>query len=357
MSEGIVSYWCVTGREPVQFSIPVKVVDRNYRLLEVRVCTVLLKIQEKLLHSILSPISHVGEKDGEVVWMVSESSLSRVATKTSIDSVDPESLLMWGRVLPLTSRVDTSKVADRDAFVSFCASMGVGTGEEWCQFVWAQFCKLMAEWLVIRDKPLDLGFAKLHNCPMREDWKSIMTWCFPGIKNIERPRVIRSLSSVDLLDMSSSGHCIRRLEVELKPAWYKMTSEIEQERYNRLGPHDYARSYIRSITRRGEHWIKIFAAWTEAIRRPCAVRHKGDAQGEQKLVPDFRADKMYWKGVVVHNIYNLLSARFGVKGFRRISDNLPEADGSVPEVPDLESDTEDLRSAEGYLAQPSDSKT
>ena len=365
MSEPIISLWLVTGRNPVQFSIPVRVTDSNYRLLEVQTCTSLLKIQERVLSELLTQRSKVGERDGKEVWLISESELSKVATRAAPDVQDPETLLMWGR-FTYDSRPENvrGRTADRDEFLEFCHSMGLGESREWVYFTWNQFCKLMMEWMINREKPVDLGFAKLHNCPFREDWKAILTWAFPKLgrghrvtvskksdlmpKLVKNRQILEAMFSTDLLTMTrDENYCTRHVEIELKPEWYRVVEDVEKERLNRLGDHEYALYYLNSIKAGVSRWLAAYARWLLAVGRPSALCYPGDVPGRFRLVPSFRRGSMSWKDYLIGSFFNFAHRQFQTFDTDSAIKEILAENVGLPEVQSLQQETPLVRPLNG----------
>ena len=361
-------YWLLTGRSPVNFSLPLLVTDDGQRLVEARICTPLLKVQDMLIFEIMSRVGRVGERDGQRVWMLAHHELMRVATKFEGSVSDPELLVVWGRIRDVDRSWDRKgETVDRDEFITFCHLNGLGENEEWVQFVWNQFTKLMAAWLISRSRPVDLGFAKLYATHYREDWKEILftenanVRPRRGVKPVKlseaiwKSRWLKSFLSLDLLAMRQSrGYCLRRLEIQHKPQWYKAMLKIEQENHRRYGSENYAKQVIDNIRYQLRRWVDIYVQWRTAIDRPCASRSVRNVGGSTELVP-YAARLMYWKGLVHrqvrHPMDNLLETPPGHPGDRQPQDVFSQ-DGPVPEVPVMEPQAKDLRNSGRNMASP-----
>lgn len=361
-------YWLLTGRSPVNYSIPILVVDDGKRLVEASTCTPLLKVQETLVFEIMSRVGRAGERDGQKVWLLSHHELMRVATLFEGAVFDPELLVVWGRIRDVDRSWDRKgESVDRDEFISFCHLNGMGENEEWVQFVWNQFTKLMATWLLARSRPLDLGFAKLYATHYREDWKEILFTENAEVRGrrdhikladaIWHSRWLRSFLSLDLLAMRGGrGYCIRRIEIQHKRQWYKAMLKLERENLQRYGPENYAKGIIDNLRYQLRRWVDIYVEWRAAIDRPGAIRGPGDKRGSVVLVP-YSARLLYWKGLVHrqvrHPANNLLETKPG-----HPADSQPQdvfsPDGGVPAMPALESEAEDLRDGGRDLATPYD---
>src|ERR1700745_1698384 len=73
------------------------------------------------------------------------------------------------------------RTAEYRAFLKHVAdTTGVASYEQ-LALVWPAIQQGALEWLVVRKKSVDLGFAILHPCPLRANWKSILLAKFPTL--------------------------------------------------------------------------------------------------------------------------------------------------------------------------------
>ena len=373
--EPVTSLWVVTGNSPVAFALPVKVIDSNYRLLEVQPAVPMLKIQEHALSEIFSMSSKVGERDGKIVWLITYYLLRRIASKVHDQTVDPEKLVVWSRELNDNRHHMVKKFAtDRDDFLEFCYTMGLGNTITETYYFWGQFTKLMAEWIINRERVIDLGFANLRNCPFRHDWKVILSWCYPehmlGTKHLKgghfrknlskvwKSGAIKSLFSLDLVAFKNSNitnnlkHCMRHINVELKLPWYKMMMARERDKLKHLGEQEYAMQHMESVRSNIRYWVADFTRWCLEIARPSASCNKVYGKSSFRLVQNLRAKTMYWKTLFIVNAPSLYRRQFKPFQPNCVARDLLKENPFVPLVSALEPKPENVRDTQGSLEEP-----
>ena len=361
--------WLLTGRTPVLHQIPVSVLDKGKGYdLEVTPAISLLKIQQQVMDSALTPCGH---KDSDC-WRVKRREFQQIATKAAYDC-DPELYLIWERPRP-DNRKDSEKIkaAARDEFCAWCYARGLGESEEHFQYLFSQLKKLMAEWLINTEKPIDLGFIRLHNLPYRPEWKLVLDWNFSVLSasgwreyRAENPShrllkrgMLRGFLSLDLLAFSRFyGICLRHIDVEHMPEWYKMMRIAERERLSKLGRLNYAKEFMRSVKRSLDASISIFARWRTDTSYPSAGCVGGDQSGRFYFVPQSRDRLLYYKALDWDAVADVVFTQwppFTKSGGKEI---VPPADVKLPAMLDVQREEADLRDSGGSVPESTDKKT
>jgi hypothetical protein len=162
---------------------------------------------------------------------------------------------------------------DRREFLEYVHACGVGQSIEEVRQWWCHFCNAALDWLINKERPVDLYFLKLHQSPYRQDWKDIVSRSVPHKGN--HPHILRDhtefLKRATQLDLAAmrGRACLRNVEVEHLPLWWSMLSKAEKYRLRKLGPHRYAKAFLDSVLRRLAATTRIYAEYARQVGSPC----------------------------------------------------------------------------------------
>jgi hypothetical protein len=276
----------------------------------------------------------------------------------------PEDVFSWGVEKPV-ERVNDKYEAlagERDKWVEGLHQLGVGDSYEQCMYFWTQFCKYAADTLINKEQPVDMGFIKLHNCPYRSNWKAVLLSRYPNLgkslaaskpeqrKEVaDRAGLSEEMMSLDLLAMSKpwkgNSLCLRHIEVEHKPRWWRMIIKAERDRLASLnGPYNYASYYMSSVRSMFSRHLGIYINYLAQIARPCAEHVEGVWPGTFRLLP-------YWKRrvryVEHHPLPTVVANKLPAFTPASVEEVLLVTHGGVPALPDMEQPQENLRNSPG----------
>jgi len=341
--------WLITGRTPVIWRVPFFVTWING---EARLDKAMHLYQSHApaVHQLLS--LH-GRRVGDS-WFLSEGQLKHIGEKTL--GGNPETYFSWGMIRPVDRRPQDDR-EPRDEFVEALYAAGIGESVAQLTYFWRQFCLHAAHWMVNKEKPVDMGFVRLHNCPYRANWKVIMTQRFRTLGQtlqhandqereyaIKRSGFLNELHSLDLLAMNRrDGTCHRHIEIEHLPRWWKMIGKAEKERFAMKGPIGYADYFIDSIRRFTRPAITIYRGWLAQIARPCVADCESGPDGRIRFVPNLLEGKLSPSSRDYMGLAPVVPNK--LPRFKPASrpETLLAPDGLVSEVPDLQSQAQDVR--------------
>lgn len=349
--------WVLCGNRPVMFRIPYYVAWRgNDARIEPAIA-----LRPMELEAAAKVLSLTGRhQNGQ--WTISRAMLERVGEKT--DGGDPESHFSWSRSRPKEQRVVEGR-NERNEFLESLYLAGVGESVDQLAYYWREFCQHAAHWLINKEKPVDMIFLRLHNCPYRENWKVILTQRFPRLglaisrrSGDERDRVLRNsgflegLLSLDLLAFQRNTEtCYRRVEVEHCKGWWGLIRNAEKQRMA-SGANDYADYFLDSLKRFIPTARKLYTAWLAQIAKPCVRDFEGGYRSRVRFVPDHLAGSMH----PTAGEYCGLPIRVGNKlpfvRKPRGENYLSAPNGPVPPLPNLQPPAKNVRQSAHARARP-----
>lgn len=287
--------WVINGRHPVLWTIPFVVVwprDKDYAHL-----TAAVSLMAKHRAAVDQVLKLAGEKleDG---WGIERDKLEAIGRKT--EGGDPDLYFSWS--LPRQSDLPHNhpeRRQDRDEFIDALFAAGVGASRDELHYFWNQFCKHAQDWLIRKEKPVDMYFIKLHPTPYRANWKEILCSRFPKIwraagtkRDAKREWLLiesgfmDELLSLDLLAMNTKDEfCYRRVEVEYCPQWWKSVKLVECARIAKKNVYGYASSVMDSVKRALPSMLRVYGNYLAQIARPCVAHREGERYGDYQFVP------------------------------------------------------------------------
>ncbi len=341
--------WLICGREPVMFRIPYFVVwdDNKGKLVE----AVILRPNERAAAGSILGL-HGQFKDRH--WWVSRDKLERIASKTP--GGDPESYLTWGQPRPEDKRPNPEKL-ERNEFIESLYQAGVGKSVEELTYYWHEFCQHAAHWMINKEKPVDMYFIRLHNCPYRANWKTLLTQRFhklgpimhrksgPALDYVlHKSGFMEELLSLDLLAFCrQKGTVYRTVEVEHRQTWWKLVRKAEATRLLRKGPYNYAEYFSDSIKRWIPGALKVYLSWLAQIARPCVDAVEGGRDGRVRLVPNNLAGELRLTHRQHRSIPPVVPNRLPRYKVARRDIFVFAPDGSLPQMPAVQPETQDVR--------------
>lgn len=285
--------WVLSGRSPVLWTIPFYVAyDSNGLAVMESAMSLTLRQRE----AVAERLSLIGErKDG--FWHVKRTDLEQAGTITA--GGDPELYFSWSLPRPQDEKPDPDK-DQRSEFLDALFMAGVGKSRGELEYYWNQFCRHMLDWLLNKQKPVDLYFLKLHPTPYRANWKQILCGRYPklwrtvGQKSgamrdliLDQSGFREHLLCLDLLAWNMrDGICYRHVEVEHCKGWWSNVRNTERARMINAGVFGYAKNVTDCLKRNLAASLRIYGAYLAQIARPSVAHVEGDAYGEYRFVPN-----------------------------------------------------------------------
>ena len=333
--------WTVRGSSPVLWRIPFYV-TWNEKAPEGALFSAvpLLKIQQ-------AAADRVMRENGRRVkgmWMMTRADLRKVG-ELAKDGTDPETLLVWER--PRTAkqpRYRSTKFRERDDFLDALYLLGVGQSQEEVAHWWYLFCNHALDWVINKERPVDMFFAKITPLPFRVNWQEKANKT--RLEMLCKRHVFTHGNYLDdwfkrgsPLGLNADGTIHRYLQVELMPFWWKTIKQVERTRLKRLKSERYAEYVATAIDRATPAAKRIFKTWVAQAgaayalypisgskSRPGIVQRPGYAP---RPVAIFGTSKKYRDA-----LWSFHRKKF--KELQRKSRALLSADGAVPSVPDIQ---------------------
>jgi hypothetical protein len=363
--------WVLHGRVPVIWRLPVYVTwtgDKSSGQIDAGV-----HFFQHWWAAVNQLLGLHGERKGKQ-WQISEFSLKQIGEITK--GGDPELLVMWGSPRPPDRRADAERI-ERDAFIDDYLGRGGGLGLDRAVLItlWRELCAHAAHWMINKEKPLDLHFIRLHNCPYRANWRTILTQRFRRLgptlhhmSGVDREfAIVRSgirdeLLSLDLLSFNRNTRtCYRHIEVEHRKSWWKLVLRVERERLLQKGPEGYAEYFIDSLRRFVKPALTLYTSWLAQIASPCVADCESGPDGRIRLVPNHLAGALSPSSAEYFGLAPVIPNKRPRYKPASAAATLFGEDGGVPEMSDLQPSAQDVRErankAEGpAMVEPGDGK-
>ncbi len=218
------------------------------------------------------------------------------------------------------------------------------------------------EWLVNKEKSVDLGFAVLHPSPYRANWKSILTSQFSWLGGIiahktgaQKERFFYESGFAEaMMSPLLLAYDKRKLrgdviywgiDVELKPVWYKDVHAHERAKL-KAGRAAYFKNVNQTLKRRLQLSLRLYTQWLSQIRIPSAKLVEGQHPGSTWLMPYIP------KGRVLAKPYPNPDIPVVVDGSISITESgikppMEKPDEGVPPVPFIQPIRQNVRDAGG----------
>lgn len=339
--------WNIRGRHPVLWTVPFYVVWRNEDEAEMFPAVPLLRIQQTAVDTLMSNNGH--RANG--IWYVQREDLEKIGEITA--GGDPEVYFSWERLKAAQQpQNQPQRNEEREAFLDALYQQGVGQSRDDVEFWWHQFCSHALDWLINKDKPIDMYFIRLIPAPFRLAWKDRVRkesikkgWHGPRAKEHDLrkvPSVLEFMSSPTLLGLSADGTIDRFIEVEHLPTWWRIVKRVERTRLGRLQPFRYAAYVAASVTRFRAVAARLYAAWLAQKHQACATIVPGGQAGTFRLERNIQPNR---KQAARHYVSrNAFKRRNRIKAVRLAeSKKVSRKNARVPAVPAVQPPVEDLR--------------
>lgn len=344
--------WIVLGREPVLWRLPyfVRWEGTTARL------SAALAFRRFELEAAAKVLALHGQPD-KADWVISHRLLARIAHKTP--GGDPAAYYAWNQPRPPEQKIIEGR-EERSEFIDQLYQSGVGESPEQLSYFWREFCLHAAHWLINKEKPVDMIFLRLHNCPLRVNWKIILTQRLRGLgpalrraRGEDREYVMdrwgfrEELLSLDLLAMDNREEtCYRHVEVEHLKPWWKNVKRVEAQRKHQSGPSRYADYFLDSVRRFIPVAIRLYLGWLALLGKPGATHCRSGHAGRHFLVPHPLAGSLR----PTAGRYDALPVQVldRLPRFMPSSEPepLPATHGVVPEVPAVQPPLENVRNGQ-----------
>ncbi|HEU4344378.1 MAG TPA: hypothetical protein VFU31_22690 [Candidatus Binatia bacterium] len=291
--------WILRGNEPVLWTVPFFLCWEKPDIEATLYCsldmpTFMRDAADSVLLNCARPYNGM--------WRILKEDLERVAYRVD-PPVNAHLYLSWERRKEYQKpEHHPEMVIDLNDFIDALYQRGVGKSRDEVAYWWRQFCNHMLDWLIMKEKPVDLGFLKLHPTHYRPNWKPLLLSRFPklgialhkltGIDMkyiLQTSGLLEALTGMDILAMHRERHYLyRNVEIELGKTWYRAARDVELARRRRLGPILYAQHSMDSIRRGLPAMLRIYRQWLARIARPSVKDIPVGSRSRFRMVPNLR---------------------------------------------------------------------
>lgn len=228
-------------------------------------------IIRKHKEAVISRLKEYGyELDGKF-WVLGYK-LNQIARQSI--GAEPEDLVEWVSQPHLNSNTELSEEM-REFIDSFCR-LGWSSHPGKMKVMFAALCKHMLDWILVKNRVLDLGFAELSAPPYTADWKNqfIRRWVHRSEGNIKK--MVRRIDGTsrkieeELVKPEYAGGmiggkiCMRRIEVTHKMSWWK--THIRNEKLRK--PSEYWNEVKKLMRDHAKQATKCVLAYAHEVLAP-----------------------------------------------------------------------------------------
>lgn len=356
--------WLVRGRDPVLWTVPFYVHWIDGGTGDIYYAIPLRSNQEDAVRRLMNQVA----KPFQGMWRISRPDLEQIATKLP-DSTDPENVFSWERPrIAQAPEFHPEKRKERDEFLDALYQKGVGKSRDEIEFWWQIFCKHAFDWLTNSGKPVDLYFCKLHNSPLRHNWRQIVLSRLPYLGrticsttqaerkfHVERSGLLDELVSLDMLALhKKEAYCLRHVEVEHSALWWKTVKRVELTRRKKLGVCGYFDYFTGMVRRFRDVAYRLYMEHLHCIARPTACAVQSGPDGEYRLAPNWETFHLRRSGIQTSHVPAVVINRHPVWVAASPADRLCEANIGVSPMPAVQPPPPDLWNSRRDLPEPGD---
>lgn len=265
-------------------------------------------------------------------------------------------------------RLETAPSGDDDRFLREVLKqtqiVDIGT----LKIIWNAIGQQALRWLLVRRKPINLGFCTIFAIPYRRNWKSILMKTFPRSYScftrretdmegaMDRMGISRAFICKELMQMDGKKHwCSWKLELIENKVWLQTVENVELQRLN-AGKAAYADFIARSIGTLRQLIAIAYRNFICGAGSPSAKFREGGNPGEQILVPTTRRGGISAKEMARSSGDICCDTSLDWKK-PRLQSLIDDEIGKVSKLPIAEHQVAQLRITGGYLDQSDKQKS
>ena len=287
-----------------------------------------------------------------------------------IHGVTPERHFVWtgakdwyvtGNTLTITEDPEPMPEKIDEAFLRELASRTMMGNLSQTKIWWNAFVRLSLEWMLVRRKPVNLGWAIIYALPYRANWKSILAAGFPNCyscytrENEEKIEaalvamgIIDAFSGKELLEVHGTEHwCNWKPEIVPTKIWERTIERTEKLRVSK-GKAGYSIYLIKHVARLKaaiQHSFRYFVCRSVV---PTAKILKGHLPGDQIIAPATPKGGIRPKAMAKSCGDICLPRTLDWKK-PKFTDLIEEEIGQVLSLPDVQPEADDMRITGGHL--------
>lgn len=158
--------------------------------------------------------------------------------------------------------------------------------------------QVILEWLIVKRKPVNIGFATIVPLPYRENWKAALLRFFPKAANIfsrkegeiesyaEEVGLMSAFLSKELLSIDKERNtCEWKLEIHPNKLFTETSKQAENTKIGQLSGAKYSDSIAYEIAKSRKVILTLFRYYVERSMRPFASFSKVANRDGKVLLP------------------------------------------------------------------------
>lgn len=360
MNDETSELWVIEGRRPVLWTIPCYVSWRPSG--DGVMCYAMAQIGTPQIMALREHMRYYG-REFNGGWIVSRHELVRTG-KSVQPGTNPEAYFSWHlpRLADMPEHHTQQREERNDFLDSVYLSQSTGLDRTQLEYVWRQFCTQIGEWIINREKPVDFYFFTLHPSPYRENWKTVLLTDFAArtskamfrgngdaLKNMD----VRQMFLQSKLLATHRDLCLRRIELEHKPAWWKHQIKTERHRYRTLGAYQYANEFLNFCIRCLDRSKRLFSTFIQEDNAPAPSDVPGDVAGHFRFVSPKKSEELSQSFLCHSAAPAAIAAPASEAKEAGEPQSLPGTNGALPALRDIQPETQDVRQQGEHVPESS----
>ena len=157
-----------------------------------------------------------------------------------------------------------------------CKCSGLGSLAD-CRLMWYRFCRCAVNWMLVKQKPLDMLFGLMRVVPYRNNWKAVITAKFPDVGasavKCDHRELVEYLNVKGVEDellnpenaaIPEEGLFSWSIEFEARNLFHDHAEKIEKIALKRDGPPAYYQRWVKQVKDRYDSIVTLLHTyWVE----------------------------------------------------------------------------------------------
>lgn len=258
--------------------------------------------QYRIISQMLKPLSRTNESDR---WVLNDKDFLTIATKCP--GITPRWYFRLNGTEPTAQEMDLDENPDApdpdDAFIRDVWHRSQIVKFSVFKVVWAALINGVAHRLIIDNKPVDLGWFKIHALPYRVNWKHNLLHKHPKL-HVYLDGMTSSLRAAQMKINGVIGDMFRTdcmatrnkegrttfrwsLEILTTPEWHKYTDEVELQRLKGSTPEAYLSRWGTIVSRLKQSGVinALLSQFLREMSLPAGQPHQISVHRGPRLIP------------------------------------------------------------------------
>lgn len=260
--------WMIRGSKPVLWTMPFRVNAIGGAEVEAHLDWPMLSTRQAAAVACLM-LEYGRPYNG--MWRLTLWQLRKIGSRAR-DGETAEDLFSWERARESQQpKYNPDRRAERDEFLTALYQNGVGSSLTEVEAWWQHFCNHALDWLLNKEKPVDMYFLKLHPTPLRRNWDYKAWSYFRRYKEIPKhptpsdllanKAAANAFRSARWLAVMPGRICERHVMIEHTRMWWALMKKVEETRLKVLKVNSYAQAVLDSLARGVGAAARVYSEW------------------------------------------------------------------------------------------------